>query len=56
MEFSADTDEDFRSVKNEFAALNTIQADIASTRNRHWAIIQEQFDPFKQNCHILRDC
>ena len=38
------------------AALNAIQAEVASTRNRNWAIIQEQFDAFEQKFHILRVC
>ena len=56
MEFSSDTDEFFFLVRSELAALNAIQAEMASTKNRNWAIMQEQFVAFDQNFHFLRDC
>ena len=43
-------------MKNELAALNAIQAEMSATQNRKWDIIQEQFDVFEHNFHILRDC
>ena len=55
MEFSTDTDEKVFSVGNELAVPNAIEAEMASTQNRNWAIIQEQFDAFEQNFHIFRD-
>ena len=55
-EFQLNTDEKFFLVKNELAALNAIQAEMSETQNRNWAIIQEQFDVFQNNFHILRDC
>ena len=55
-EFSTDTDEKFFLVQNEMAILNAFQAEMASTQNRNWAIIQEQFDAFQKNVFIHRDC
>ena len=49
-------EEKFFLVKNELAALNAIQAEMSATQIRNWVIIQEQFDVFEQNFHILRDC
>ena len=55
-ELQLNTDENFFLVKNELAALNAIQAEMSATQNRNWAVIQEQFDAFEDNFHILRDC
>ena len=55
-EFHMNTEEKFYLVKNELAALNAIQAEMSATQNRNWEIIQEQFDVFEHNFHILRDC
>ena len=50
------TEEKFFLVKNELAAPNAIQAEMSAAQNRNWEIIQEQFDVFEHNFHILRDC
>ena len=55
-EFTAVTDNRFFLVENELAALYSIQKEMAETQNKNWAIIQEQFDVFQHNFHILRDC
>ena len=55
-EFQLNTDEKHFLVKNKLAAFNAIQAEMSATQNRNWAVIQEQFDVFENNFHILRDC
>ena len=55
-ELSTNTDEKVFLVENELAALQAIQAEMSRTQNTNWAIIQEQFDIYADNFHILRDC
>ena len=42
--------------ENELAALNENQKEPVNTQNQNWNIIQQQFDIFEQNFHVLRDC
>ena len=55
-EFTTNTNEKFYLVENELAALNAIQAEMAETQDKNWAIIEEQLRIYEQNFHILRDC
>ena len=43
-------------VENELAALHDIQRELVDTQNKNWALIQQQFDVFEHNFHVLRDC
>ena len=43
-------------MENELAALYAIQNDLIETQNHNWGIIQQQFDTFQYNFHVLRDC
>ena len=55
-EFSTNTDGNFFLVQKELAALNAIQAEMASNQNRNWAFMQRQFNMLEQVFRILGDC
>ena len=56
IEFTTSTDEKFFMVEDELAALHDIQRELVDTQNKNWALIQQQFDVFEHNFHVLRDC
>ena len=55
-EFTTNTNGKFYLVENDIAALNPIQAELAETQDKTWAIIEEQLRIYEQNFHIVRDC
>ena len=55
-DLSTDTNEKFFQVTNDLAAMNAVQAEIASNQNRNWAIIPEQFDACEKTFHIRPLC
>ena len=55
-EFTTSTDKKFFMVENELAALHDIQRELVATQDTNWNIIQQQFDIFEHNFHVLRDC
>ena len=55
-EFTTSTDKKFFMVENELAALHEIQKELVETQDKNWNIIQQQFDIFERNFHVLRDC
>ena len=49
-------DEKYFMVTSEFYSIKQAQDEILQNQNWNWEIIQEHFEVFKQNYHILRDC
>ena len=49
-------DEKFFMVTSELNSIKQAQDEMIQIQNRNWEVIQEHFEVFKQNIHILRDC
>ena len=43
-------------VSKELAQLHAIQKELVRTQHENWKIVEEQFQVFHSNIHILRDC
>ena len=43
-------------VATELAALKSVQKEMLEIQNSNWKIIQEHFQIFERNIHVLRDC
>ena len=57
LEFSTNTMKCFFFlIKNELAALNAVQAEVAPTQSLNWTVIQEQLITLEHNFRSLRDC
>ena len=56
MQIKTATDEKFFLVGNELKEIRETQKQMTETQNKNWAIIEEQFNVFEGNFHILRDC
>ena len=46
----------FFMVTTELEALNSVQKEMLEVQNRNWRIIEEHFEVFQHNIHVLRDC
>ena len=46
----------FFMVTTELEALKSVQKEMLAVQNRNWRIIEEHFEVFQQNIHVLRDC
>ena len=46
----------FFMVTTELEALKSVQKEMLEVQNRNWRIIEEHFEVFKHNIHVLRDC
>ena len=49
-------DESFFMISKELAALNSIQKQMIALQNKNWEVIEEQFEIFRSNFHVLQDC
>ena len=56
MQIKTATGEKFFLVGNELKEIRETQKQMTETQNKNWAIIEEQFNVFEGNFHILRDC
>ena len=56
LEIEAQSTEKFFLVSNEIAEIVKIQQEMQNTQNKNWQIIEDQFEIFEQNIHVLRDC
>ena len=54
--FRTDANEKFYMVSKELGALHKVQQEMIEIQNQNWAIIEEQFQVFADNIHILRNC
>ena len=43
-------------VTSELAAIKSVQKEMIEVQNRNWQIIEEQFEMFRENIHVIRDC
>ena len=43
-------------MKMNWRPLHDIQRELVDTQNKNWALIQQQFDVFEHNFHVLQDC
>ena len=46
----------FSMVTTELEALKSVQKEMIEVQNRNWRIIEEHFEVFQHNIHVLRDC
>ena len=46
----------FFMVATEVEALKSVQKEMLEVQNRNWRIIEEHFEVFQHNIHVLRDC
>ena len=46
----------FLMVTTELEALKSVQKEMLEVQNRNWRIIEEHFEVFQHNFHVLRDC
>ena len=46
----------FFMVTTEIEALKSVQKEMLEVQNRNWRIIEEHFEVFQHNIHVLRDC
>ena len=46
----------FFTVTTELEALKSVQKEMLEVQNRNWRIIEEHFEVFQHNIHVLRDC
>ena len=46
----------FFMVTTELEALKSVQKEMLEVQNRNWRIIEEHFEVFQHNIHVLRDC
>ena len=51
-----DVNDKFFVVTSELEALKSVQKEMLEVQNRNWRIIEEHFEVFQQNVHVLRDC
>ena len=52
----SDVNDNFFMVTTELDALIAVQKEKLEIQKRNWKVIQEQFEIFGQNIHMLRDC
>ena len=52
----AKTNEKFFLVSKEFTAIRQAHDEFVKVQNENWRIVEEQFDIFSRNIHLLRDC
>ena len=46
----------FFMLTTELKALKSVQKEMLEVQNRNWRIIEEHFEVFQHNVHVLRDC
>ena len=51
-----EVNEKFFMVTSELAAIKSVQKEMIEVQNRNWQIIEEHFEMFRENIHVLRDC
>ena len=52
----SEVNDKFFMVTTELEALNSVQKEMLEIQNRNWRIIEEHFEVFQHNIHVLRDC
>ena len=52
----SDVNDKFFMVTTELAALKSVQKEMLEIQNRNWKVLQEHFEIFEHNIHVLRDC
>ncbi len=55
-EIQSESNSKFFQISNELAEITKIQREMRDNQNRNWKVIQQQFETFQSNFHILRDC
>ena len=56
MKLRNEVNDKFFMVATELEALKSVQKEMLEVQNRNWRIIEEQFEVFQHNIHVLRDC
>ena len=56
LEYTEKANEKFYLISSELKEIEKIQREMADTQNKNWRIVEEQFEVFEKNFHILRDC
>ena len=51
-----EVNDNFFMVTTELEALKSVQKEMLEVQNRNWRFIEEQFEVFQHNIHVLRDC
>ena len=52
----AETNDKFFMVSKELSAIHQAHDEFVKVQNENWKIVDEQFDVFSRNIHMLRDC
>ena len=56
LEVESASNEKFFLISNEIAKVSKIQQEMQDNQNKNWKVVQDQFDIFEKNFHLLRDC
>ena len=56
LEIEQSSNEKFFLISNEIAEIAKIQKEMQENQNKNWKIVQQQFEIFQNNFHVLRDC
>ena len=56
LEVESGSNEKFFLISNEIAKVSEIQQEMQNNQNKNWKVVQDQFDIFEKNFHLLRDC
>ena len=56
IEVESASNEKFFLISNEIGKVSEIQQEMQNNQNQNWKVVQDQFDIFEKNLHLLRDC
>ena len=56
LEVESASNKKFFLISNEIAKISEIQQEMQDNQNENWKVVQDQFDVFEKNFHLLRDC
>ena len=56
LQFKKESNNKFYMISDELKEITKIQMEMAENQNKNWKVVEEQFEIFEKNIHILRDC